>query len=323
MILAGDIGGTKAILALFEDVEKRKKIKEEKFVSKDFSSFEDMVKVFLPKDVSLQSACFGLPGPIVNNTCYVTNLPWVVDGKKIQNLLGISSVFLLNDLVANAWGLCLLREEELYTLNEGTQKIGNRALISAGTGLGQAGLYFDGKKYHPFPTEGGHVGFAPSDDEEVEMWRYFKQKFGHVSYERFLSGQGIKDLYHFYVDVKKEIETPSVKKVLDQGDQARIISSFGMQKQCPICEKVVERFVAIYGKEAGNLALKFLALGGVFLGGGIAPKMLEVFKHGTFMKSFVDKGRFKDLLSEIKVQVILNPETALLGAAYHATSRMS
>ena len=318
MILAGDVGGTKVVLALFEDLKTRKKIKEQRFASKDFSNFNDIVNAFLPKDISIACACFGIAGPIVENKCHATNLPWVIDGVELQAVLKTRSVFLINDLEANAWGTFALQDEEFFVLNAGTGKQGNRALISAGTGLGEAGFYFDGKKHHPFPSEGGHADFAPNTEEEIEIWRYFKTKFEHVSFERLLSGKGIGNIYQFFVEVKKLPELPEVKERMQKEDLAQVISEFGVSKKCPTCVKTLETFVSIYGEEAGNLALKFLSLGGIFIGGGIAPKVLEVLKNGLFMKAFVDKGRFRTLLSGIRVQVILNPETALLGAAEYA-----
>jgi glucokinase len=318
MILAGDVGGTKVVLALFEDLKTRKKLKEQRFASKDFSNFNDIVNAFLPKDISISCACFGIAGPIVDNKCHATNLPWVIDGSELQKTLKTSSVFLINDLHANAWGTFVLQEDEFCILNEGIGKQGNRALISAGTGLGEAGFYFDGKNHHPFPSEGGHADFAPNTEEEIEIWRYFKTKFDHVSFERLLSGKGIGNIYQFFTEVKKMAELPVVKERMQKEDPAQVISEFGVSKKCPICVKTLETFVSIYGEEAGNLALKFLSLGGIFIGGGIAPKILEVLKNGLFMKAFIDKGRFKTLLSGMRVQVILNPETALLGAAEYA-----
>ncbi len=318
MILAGDVGGTKVVLALFEDVKKRKKFKEQKFASKDFSNFEDIIKEFLPEGASISCASFGIAGPIVDHKCYATNLPWIVDRENLRKLLKIESVFLINDLKANAWGVFLLNEDEFYVLNEGTEKQANRALISAGTGLGEAAFYFNGIKFYPMSSEGGHVGFSPENEEEVELWRYLKKKYDHVSFERILSGTGINNIYRFLIDEKKFPEKQEVKEKMQNEDPAKVISECGVAKICPTCVKTLEIFVSIYGAEAGNLALKFLSTGGMFIGGGIAPKILEVLKNGTFMNSFMNKGRFKSLLSDIRVKVILNPETALLGAAEYA-----
>lgn len=316
MILAGDIGGTKTELALFEDVKTRKIIKQEKFPSKDYKSLEEIIQKFIFSSSTLPTkACFGIAGPIENNTCHTTNLPWIIDGKKIETLLNISSVFLINDLEANAWGIPCLKENELYVLAEGDKnQKGNKALISAGTGLGEAGLYFDGKNHIPFPSEGGHCNFAPTNEEEVEIWRFLKEKYKHVSYERLLCGAGLFNIYKFFTEVKKEEELPELLEKFSTMDPAQCIYEYGSTEKCPICKKSIEIFISIYGSEAGNMALKFLALGGIYIGGGIAPKMLNELKKGPFLESFTHKGRFNKLLSNIRVQVILNPHTALLGA---------
>jgi glucokinase len=325
MILAGDVGGTKVELALFEDVTLRKIVKQERFLCKEYGSLEEIIQKFLSsKCFIIDAACFGIAGPIENNRCQATNLPWIIEAEKLKDLIGVKSVFLINDLEANAWGIPLLSEDELFTLSPGKElATGNRALISAGTGLGEAGIYSDGKTYQPFATEGGHCNFAPNTEEEVEIWRYFKTKFGHVSYERLLCGAGLINLYHFFVDVKKEQELPEVRELFLHRDPAQVIHEYGASGKCPICVKAVERFISIYGSEAGNLALKFLALGGVYVGGGIAPKMLEIIKKGGFLAAFCQKGRFSRLLSNIRIQVILNPKTALLGAAVYAENSLS
>lgn len=323
MILAGDIGGTKTELALFEDVKTRKIVKITKFVSKNYNSLEEILLEFLSSSpITLSSACFGIAGPIENNTGHPTNLPWLVDGSKIKQLLKIPSLYLINDLKANAWGISCLKEDELYVLAEGNPKqIGNQALISAGTGLGEAGLYFDGTTHTPFASEGGHSDFAPQDEEEIELWRYLQKKYGHVSYERLLCGAGLINIYQFFIEVKKEKELPELKQKFSEIDPAQCIYEYGSTGKCPVCKKAIERFVSIYGGETGNVALKFLALGGIYIGGGIAPKMLECLKKGPFLESFLRKGRFNKLLSRIRIQVILNPLTALLGAANYAETQ--
>jgi len=318
MILAGDVGGTKVVLALFEDTITRKKLKEQKFASKDFSNFGDIVREFLPSGTDISCASFGIAGPIINNKCHATNLPWVVDREKLQKLLKIETVYLINDLKANAWGCFVLRDDEFFVLNKGIEKKDNRVLISAGTGLGEAGFYFDGKEFYPVASEGGHAGFSPSCEEEVEIWRYFKKQYEHVSFERILSGRGIVGLYNFYVEEKNEPEIESVRKRMLTEDPAKVISEHGIAKSCPTCVKTLKRFSSIYGGEAANLALKYLATGGVYVGGGIAPKILDILKEGEFMEAFVAKGRFASILSDTAVKIILNPETALLGAAEYA-----
>ncbi len=320
MILAGDIGGTKTELALFENVKTRKIIKQEKFPSKDYKSLEEIIQKFISSSsISPTQACFGIAGPIENNICYTTNLPWIIDGKKIETLLNISSVFLINDLEANAWGIPCLKENELYVLAEGNKnQKGNRALISAGTGLGEAGLYYDGKNHIPFASEGGHCNFAPTNEEEIEILRFLQHKHKHVSYERLLCGAGLLNIYLFFIEEKKEKELPELLEKFTITDPAQCIYEYGSTGKCPVCKKAIEIFISIYGSEAGNMALKFLALGGIYIGGGIAPKMLNELKEGPFLKSFTQKGRFNKLLSTIRIQVILNPHTALLGAGNYA-----
>jgi len=317
MILAGDIGGTKTELALFENVKERKILLRDKFFSGEHASLEEIIEKFLSsKKFSPTHACFGIAGPIKNNTCKTTNLPWVIEAKKIETLLNIPSVSLINDLEANAWGISCLAEDELYTLSPGSgNAAGNKALISAGTGLGEAGLYFDGKHHIPFSSEGGHCNFAPTNAEEMEILSYLMEKYGHVSYERLLCGAGLANIYRFYVDAKKEKELSELVARFPKEDPAKLIHEYGSTGKCPLCKKAVERFISIYGSEAGNVALKFLAIGGVYIGGGIAPKMLDMLKGGNFLRSFTEKGRFKNLLSDIKIEVILNPHTALLGSA--------
>lgn len=317
MILAGDIGGTKTWLALFEDVKTRKIVKHVKYPSQNYSSLEEIIKEFLSDIPSPPSyACFGVAGPVEKGTSRVTNLPWVIDAKKMASSLHIDQIFLINDLEANAWGIRCLHEDELYVILEGKKdNIGNQALISAGTGLGEAGLYFNGKEHIPFASEGGHCNFAPSDEEELEIWRYFYKLYGHVSFERLLCGKGLVNLYNFYLQLHKKEEAFEVKEQMKQQDPAQVIYEYALSKKCEMCEKAVRKFLSIYGSESGNVALKFLALGGIYIGGGIAPKMLEMMKEGDFLKSFIDKGRFDKLLSTIRIQVIMNPHTALLGAA--------
>ncbi len=323
MILAGDIGGTKAEFAVFEDVQSRKTLKEARFVCKEYGSLEEIISNFLKgESFSITHVCFGIAGPIEKNICQATNLPWVIEGEKLEKLIPGSKVFLINDLLANAYGVRCLRNDELYVVASGSRKEGNKALISAGTGLGEAGFYFDGTTHHPFASEGGHCNFAPSNQEEEELLHYFRGKFdGHVSFERFLCGKGIANIYRFWVEIKKEEELPEVKERMEKEDPAKVIYEFAVNKKCPICIKTVKRFIAIYGSEASNLALKYLAVGGVYIGGGIAPKMLDAFKDGVFLENFINKGRFKGLLSAVPIHLILNPKTALLGAAQYAENR--
>lgn len=323
MILAGDIGGTKTHLALFEDVQKRKIVKEKRYVSKELKNLEEIVFDFLSQEKNpVEVACFGVAGPVVDNKCHATNLAWGIDGDHLSKETHIPSVFLINDLEANAWGISCLEEKEMVVLNKGDpSRKGNRALISAGTGLGEAGLYWDGVDYHPFACEGGHCNFAPRNEEEIALWRFLKKKYGHVSYERVLSGMAIADIYRFLIAEGYEQEMREIKEQLEEGDPSRVISENALKKQCPACVRTMEILTSIYGAEAGNVALKFLSTGGLFIGGGIAPKIMDILKNGGFMKAYLDKGRFEELLSRISIKVILNENTALLGAAQYAKKK--
>lgn len=320
MILAGDIGGTKTHLALFEENEKRKWVVDAKYKSSKYDNLSSIVKEFLQehRGMSIERACFGIAGPIQNGKCHATNLPWVVDGALIAKENSISTVFLINDLEANAYGINTLDQDEFYTLNEGKPNRGNAALISAGTGLGEAGLFWDGSKHIPFACEGGHCSFSPENELEIKLLRYLAKQYDHVSFERILSGPGIYNVYRFLIDEGIEKEKESVKAAFLTTDPSRVITEMGMKSACPACMRTLDLFVSIYGAEAANLALKMLSIGGVYIGGGIAPKILNELREGGFMKRFIQKGRFTSLLLAMPVKVVLNENTALLGAAYYA-----
>ncbi len=320
ILLVGDIGGTKTNLALYEYDGELACIKEKKFVSKLYNSLWDIINEFLKdENKEIKKACFGIAGPVKNGRCYTTNLPWLVDANELASRLKITDVFLLNDLEADAYGLLELSPKEFFELNKGNKRQqGNAALISAGTGLGEAGLFWDKKKYKPFACEGGHTDFAPRDELETELLFYLKNKFGHVSYERIVSGPGICNIYQFLVDTKKTIWHPDFNDSLKIKDLAEAISCKAVNNEDEGCSKAIDIMISVYGAEAGNIALKHFALSGIYLGGGIAPKILEKLKNGIFMKAFIDKGRFSSLVQSIPVRVILNKRTALLGAAYYA-----
>lgn len=319
-ILAGDIGGTKTHLALFEEGKERNWIADTKYKSAKYDDLRTIVKQFLNEqgDPQVARACFGIAGPVQDRKSKTTNLPWVVDAEIIEREVGISEVFLINDLEANAYGIACLKEDELFTLNPGIDRPGNRALIAAGTGLGEAGLFFDGEAHHPFACEGGHCSFAPENELEVQLLRYLRKQYDHVSYERILSGPGFTHLYRFLVDEGIEKESPKVKAAFEERDSNRVISEMGTSGEDVACRRALEIFVSIYGSEAANLALQMLAVGGIYIGGGIAPKILNEMKEGAFMKRFVQKGRFTSLLLGIPVKVILNENTALIGAGAYA-----
>jgi glucokinase len=340
MILAGDIGGTKTTLALFDwTIERVDAVREQTFANADYAALEEILEEFLspeaerpaepetqegsqaersgpPAPPVLDIACFGVAGPVVENACRTTNLPWVVDGATLSKRFSIPRVLLVNDLEATAHGLLVLRPDELETLNAGSppRSKGAMALIAAGTGLGEAILFWDGQTYRPRPSEGGHCSFAPTSDLEIELLRYLRTQHTHVSYERVLSGMGLQAIYEFLRDTKRNEPTWLAEK-LKVADPPVLIAEAGLKRQAEIAVQALDMFATIYGAEAGNLALKALALDGVYVGGGIAPKLLAKLKDGTFMKAFTNKGRYKKLLSAIPVHVITNPKAALLGAA--------
>lgn len=320
ILLVGDIGGTKTNLALYEYDGELACIKEKKFVSKLYNSLWDIINEFLKDETKeIKKACFGIAGPVKNGRCYTTNLPWLVDANELASKLKITDVFLLNDLESDAYGLLELSPKEFFELNKGNRRQqGNAALISAGTGLGEAGLFWDKKKYRPFACEGGHTDFAPRDELEAELLFYLKNKFGHVSYERIVSGPGLCNVYQFLVDTKKTTWHQDFNDSIKVNDLAEAISTKAINNEDEGCSKAVDIMISVYGAEAGNIALKHFALSGVYLGGGIAPKILEKLKNGIFMKAFTDKGRFSSLMQSIPVRIILNNRTALLGAAYYA-----
>jgi glucokinase len=343
MILAGDIGGTKTNLALYEwTTERTEPIRLESFHSRDYTSLEDILQEFLepptpptaldgattegsgsaqetkptPERITIAAACFGIAGPVIDNHSETTNLPWIVDGAKIAKQFNIPRVQLLNDLESTAYGILLLRPDEIEVLNPGVppKKRQALALIAAGTGLGEAILFWDGKSYRPMPSEGGHADFAPNNDQEIELLRYLRGQYLHVSYERVLSGPGLHAIYEYLRDTKKNEPTWLAEKV-KAGNPAAEIAEAGLKGQADIAKQALDLFASIYGAEAGNLALKALALDGVYIGGGIAPKLIQKLQDGTFMKAFTNKGRYKRLMTNMPVKVVMNQQTALLGAA--------
>lgn len=321
MILAGDIGGTNTRLACFEAAGATSTlVVEETFSSQDYNSLGEIVKTFLARHkMSIRCASFGIAGP-VNQQCVRTpNLAWTVDGNELSHMLQVKTVGLINDLEANALGIACLRPEDFCVLSEGeAASVGNAAIISAGTGLGEAGLYWDGAQHHPFASEGGHADLAPRNNKELELLRFLLKQFGHVSYERVLSGPGILNIYQFF-RLKRKKKVPAwIHAGMKERDPAAVISEAGVEGTCEICVETMDLFISLYGAEAGNLALKVMARGGLYIGGGIAPKIIPKLRGPQFLHSFRDKGRMKPLLEEIPIRVILNDKAALLGAARHA-----
>jgi glucokinase len=320
MILGGDVGGTKVRLAVFEERKGIVCVDEEKFASRDFPDLSAILKTFLSHEhrKKISTACLGVAGPVKEGVCKATNLPWEISAKVLQDDLHISKVHLINDLEANAWGLRCLAPEEFFTVNAGKEMKGNRALISPGTGLGEAGIYWDGKTHRPFACEGGHCDFGPTNQEEIALLNYHLKNHTHVSYERILSGPGLYQIYRFLIDTGLEKEDPTIAALIQQKEPQRVITEKAIRKECAACIKACRFFTKLLGGEAGNLALKFLSIGGVFVGGGIAPHLVPFIQEGDFMKAFTEKGRLSPLLSNIPVKIVLNEKTALLGAARYA-----
>jgi len=349
MILAGDIGGTKTNLALYDwTTERVEPVREDSFHSADYKTLEEIVEEFLsapptkppveddpvaesdvetgaeagkkpdlpPEPLKLTAACFGVAGPVIDNRCRTTNLPWVIEGAALAQRFDIPQVQLLNDLEATAHGILLLRPDELVVLNAGAppKKKQALALIAAGTGLGECILYWDGTRYRPMPSEGGHTDFAPNSDSEIELLRHLRGSYLHVSYERIVSGPGLHAIYEYLRDTKKNEPTWLAEKI-KVGNPAAEIAEAGLKGQAEIAKQALDLFASIYGAEAGNLALKALTLDGVYVAGGIAPKLLKKLQDGSFMRGFINKGRYKRLMGQIPVKVVTNDKTALLGAA--------
>ncbi|MGR8980278.1 MAG: glucokinase [Gammaproteobacteria bacterium] len=318
MILAGDIGGTKTVLSLLtrDDNGSMTCLQEQTFSSRSFPAFDDILAAFLPADASIHSACFGIAGPVVNQRCQTTNLPWLIDGAALKKRLDTSKVKLLNDLEAMALGMLYLPEHELLELNPNALlQEGNIAVIAAGTGLGEAILYWDGNKHHPMATEGGHSDFAARNDQQDRLLAYLRKIYpAHVSCERIISGPGFSRLYDFLCGEGFAPPCPNVPDISSVLDRNEVISRLGIAGEDPLCTEAVRLFVELYGAETGNLALKSLANGGVYIGGGIASKILPAMQKGQFIEAFKAKGRFFSLLDTVSVKLSLNPRTPLIGA---------
>jgi len=318
MILAGDVGGTNTRLAFVEAQGTRLTIvAEEIFASREHPGLESALRKFVSLHPQpIDQACFGVAGPVRNGRCEATNLAWVVDARQVARELSLETVRLINDLEANAWGIGVLEGDDLAVLNAGAPDAeGNMAIISAGTGLGEAGLYWDGKVHRPFAAEGGHATLAPRNELEMELLRYLLARFEHVSFERVLSGPGLVNIYTFLRDTGRGEEPAWLAEELRQPHPAAAITQAALEGKSALCVQALDVFVSLYGSEAGNLALKVMATGGVFLGGGIAPKIISKLKDPIFLNAFTAKGRMKPLLQATPVRVILNDKTALLGAA--------
>lgn len=318
MILAGDIGGTKTVLSLLtRDANGSLTcIQEQSYPSQYYAAFDEILSDFLSANFAIKSACFGVAGAVVNQRCQTTNLPWVLDAELLKIKLKTVKVKLLNDLEAMALGMLYLPEHDLIELNPNARiQTGNIAVIAAGTGLGEAILYWDGNQYHPMATEGGHSDFAAQTAQQDKLLSWLRNLYpDHVSYERVLSGIGFSHLYDFLCIQDLALPCSSVPDMHSDIDRNAVISQLGITKADPLCAEAVSLFVELYGAETGNLALKSLATGGIFIGGGIAPKILSAMQTGHFMRAFTAKGRFLPLLDTVSVKLSLNPRTPLIGA---------
>ena len=318
MLLTGDIGGTKTELAYFEAVDGRLELGEhERYPSRDHTTLDEIVASFVAEHPApIERAAFGIAGPVVKGHATTTNLPWTVEADSLAHLLQLDHVALINDLEAVAYGTTMLGADDVVVLNRGRwDAAGTVAVIAAGTGLGEAGLWFDGRQHWPFSGEGGHCEFAPRDELELDMLRFMQAEFGHVSYERILSGPGLVNVYRFLRDTGRGSEPSWLADELRQDDAAAAISAAGVAGTSPLCVQALHVFVSVYGAQAGNLALTINSAGGVFIGGGIAPKILPVLQLPLFMQSFTSKGRLSEILEAMPVKVIVNSTTPLLGAA--------
>jgi glucokinase len=321
VIVAGDIGGTHARLGLFEvRAGKSFLLRERTYPSPNFPGLEAVLRAFVEEFHPVTSAAaFGLAGPVENGRVRTPNLPWEVDARVLASVLGISNVTLINDLEALAHGIPLLGPADWVELNPGVEKTGNRAVLAAGTGLGVAGLVTDGNSHQPLATEGGHSDFAPRNALECELMLHLSERFGRVSNERILSGPGLTNVYDFLRDTGRGEEPDWLTRRLQKEDRAKVITLCGLDNSSPLCSQALDIFTSVYGAVAGNVALLFLAFGGVYLGGGIAPKMLARLQDPSlFRASFMDKGRLREALEQVPVRVILDDRVGMRGAAWVA-----
>ncbi|HEX4309573.1 MAG TPA: glucokinase [Acidobacteriaceae bacterium] len=326
MILAGDVGGTKVHLALYSfEHGQLVHVRDERFPAHEYSGLQEIVRRFLSESSNpeITAACFGVPGPVRGGRLRLTNLPWVLDTRELSAELNITHLFLINDLEANGYGIPELTPDQILTLNQGDPAaVGNRALVSAGTGLGEGVLVWNGKSHMPMASEGGHCDFAARSDLEIDLLHWLRKKFnGRVSFERVVSGPGLTNIYMFLRDEKHMEEPAWLRQRMEAEDPNAVIGEVGEAGKSELCAKALNVFAAAYGAEAGNMVLKVLATGGMYLGGGIAPKMVRTMQSGVFMQAFADKGRLSDLLTHTPVHIILESRAALMGAAAYAEAR--
>ena len=320
MVLAGDIGGTNVRLALFEEHDKGfRQIVLEIFPGRDYSGLEEVLLAFLNKHgAAVTKACIGVAGVVRDGVVEMTNLHWRIDSREMARVASLPTVSLLNDLVANAYGIAAMGPEDLETLHDGEEDpSGNRCMISAGTGLGEAGMVWNVTGHLPFHSEGGHVDFAPTNEEETDLYNYLKGRLKRVSYERMVSGPGMRNVYEFLRDTGRAEEPAWLADRLREKGTS-MISATALAGESELCSKALHLFAILYGRAAGNLALTLMSTGGVYLGGGIAPNILPKLREESFREAFLAKGRLRPWLEKMPVRVILNDKAALLGAAWFA-----
>jgi glucokinase len=318
VILAGDVGASKTVLGLFSANGGRPELISQKtFRSAAHSGLAPIVREFLPQSSRVKVACFGVAGPVIDGVGEVTNLSWTVQARTLSSDLHIEKVALINDLVATGYGVASLREEDSLVLNQGHPVAhANAAIIAAGTGLGECTLYRDGRGYVPLPSEAGHADYAPHDEITLDLTRYLRQKTGSACVEQVVSGPGLVNIYLF---LRSRGDTAETVDLSHNEDPAAAIASAALENRSQLCARALDIFVAAYGAEAGNLALRSVAVGGIYLAGGIAPKICTRLQKGGFMQAFVNKEKQSGLLSQIPVYVILNENLPLLGAARYLT----
>ena len=319
IILAGDVGGTKTYLAIYQPNERGfEPLFEARYTTRDYADISALLAAFVAESGHTpQRVSIGVPGPVRQLPVRAVNLPWMIDPEHIKSRLDVTQVDLLNDLQATSYGTLALREHDLHTLNVGRRDIkGNIAVIAAGTGLGEGGLVWAGERHVSIASEGGHSTFSPSSELEIDLVRYLQRQFNHVSWERIISGPGLASVYDFLYERQPERQSTWMREALTEGDRSNSIANAALDEQCELAAEAIDLFVYLYGCEAGNLALKFMSTGGLYIGGGIAPKIVARLQHGRFMEGFLHKGRMRPALESIPVHVVLNDKTALMGAAY-------
>ncbi len=329
-VITGDIGGTKTRLALANvDGSRVQILHEVTYRSRDYLQFTDLLAQFLTALASAKleipaQIALGIAGPVQGRVVSTTNLPWTIAADALQQRYGFSRFILLNDLEATAFGLPALSDEDLLTLQQGSPTaMGNQAIIAAGTGLGEAGLFWDGAQHHPFASEGGHSSFSPADALQFSLLQYLQKSHTHISWERIVSGMGIVSLYEFLREYRQLPAPVWLKTELQTGDAAAVISTAASTRRDEICIETMRLFVCLYGAEAANLALKVMSRGGLYLGGGIAPKILPLLQSPDFLNAFLNKGRMRPLLEAMPIKIILNDRAALYGPALRANSKLA